>query len=77
MRIHDAYNEQKIGTSIKVVTEGFDRYGETYFGRSEADAPDIDGKVFFSSEEPLEMGDFVNVEADETMDYDLIGHRVN
>ncbi len=77
MRIHDRYNEEKIGTTLQVVTEGFDRYGEIYFGRSEADAPDIDGKVFFSSEKKRQMGEFVQVEVDETMDYDLIGHAVD
>ena len=77
MRIHDQYNEEKIGKRLRVVTEGFDRYGEVYFGRSEADAPDIDGKIFFSSEKKHSMGDFVWVEVDETMDYDLIGHVVD
>ncbi len=77
MRIHDRYNEEKVGTTLRVVTEGFDRYGEIYFGRSEADAPDIDGKVFFSSEKKRQMGEFVQVEVDETMDYDLIGHAVD
>lgn len=77
MRIHDAYNEQKIGATVKVITEGYDRYGEVYFGRTEADAPDIDGKVFFSSEKKRTMGDFVDVEVDEVMDYDLIGHALD
>ncbi len=77
MRVHDRYNEEKVGRKICVVTEGYDRYGEVYFGRSEADAPDIDGKIFFSSEKKLTMGDFVWVKVDETMDYDLIGHVVD
>lgn len=77
MRIHDRYNEEKIGKRLRVLTEGFDRYGEVYFGRSEADAPDIDGKIFFSSSQKHKMGDFVWVEIDESMDYDLIGHVVN
>ncbi len=76
MRIHDAYNAAKVGRKLRVVTEGYDRYGEIYFGRSEADAPDIDGKVFFSSGEKHAMGDFVMVEVDDVMDYDLIGHVV-
>ena len=77
MRIHDAYNAQKVGMTVKVITEGYDRYGEVYFGRTEADAPDIDGKEFFSSEKKRTMGDFVEVEIDETMDYDLIGHALD
>ena len=34
---------------MEVLTEGFDRYAECWFGRSAADAPDVDGKIFFTS----------------------------
>lgn len=71
-------NEQMIGKTIEVVTEGFDRYGECYFGRSAADAPDIDGKIFFRSpEKKLTSGSFVKVNITETLDYDLIGEIEN
>lgn len=66
-------NEQKIGRTYEVVTEGFDRYAECYFGRSTADAPEIDGKIFFSSEKKLSVGEYVNVTIDDVLDYDLIG----
>lgn len=63
---------------VEVVTEGFDRYGECYFGRSAADAPDIDGKIFFtSSGRKLVPGIFVKVKITEILDYDLIGEVVN
>ncbi len=63
---------------IEVVTEGFDRYGECYFGRSAADAPDIDGKIFFTSPgRKLVPGIFVKVKITEILDYDLIGEVVN
>ncbi len=71
-------NEQMIGKTIEVVTEGFDRYGECYFGRSAADAPDIDGKIFFRSpKRKLTSGSFVKVNITETLDYDLIGEIEN
>lgn len=71
-------NEKMIGKTIEVVTEGFDRYGECYFGRSSADAPDIDGKIFFRSpERKLTSGSFVKVNITETLDYDLIGEIEN
>ena len=71
-------NEKMIGKTIEVVTEGFDRYGECYFGRSAADAPDIDGKIFFRSpERKLTSGSFVKVNITETLDYDLIGETEN
>ena len=71
-------NEKMIGSTGEVVTEGYDRYGECYFGRSAADAPDIDGKIFFRSpERKLTSGSFVKVKITETLDYDLIGEIEN
>jgi len=55
------------------VVEGFDKWAECYFGRTAADAPDIDGKVFFSSEKPLKMGEYVKIRIIDTLDYDLLG----
>ncbi|MCL2054140.1 MAG: 30S ribosomal protein S12 methylthiotransferase RimO [Oscillospiraceae bacterium] len=71
--IMNKYNQRFIGSNIEVITEGFDRYGECYFGRSKADAPDIDGKVFFTSKKKLYPGEFVPVNITEVLDYDLIG----
>jgi ribosomal protein S12 methylthiotransferase len=68
--------EEKIGKTIEVVIEGFDKYAEVYFGRSAYDAPDIDGKVFVASEKPLKIGDFCMVQINESMDYDLIGEVI-
>lgn len=73
MLISDELNQNYIGKTIEVVTEGFDRYAECYFGRSAMDAPEIDGKIFFSSPCPRAMGEYVNVLIDDVMDYDLIG----
>lgn len=71
--IMEQLNEEKVGSDVKVITEGFDKYAECYFGRTAADAPDIDGKIFFTSEKKLTMGDFVTVHVDDVMEYDLIG----
>lgn len=72
--IAEKKNNALVGSVIEVVTEGFDRYGECYFGRSAADAPDIDGKVFFTSPDKRRIpGEFVKVRINEVMDYDLIG----
>lgn len=73
MLISDELNQTYIGKTLEVVTEGFDRYAECYFGRSAMDAPEIDGKIFFSSPVPRMMGEYVNVYIDDVMDYDLIG----
>lgn len=75
-RVVDEYNEKMLGKTLEVVVEGFDKYAECYFGRSCFDAPDIDGKIFFASEKPLRIGDFVNVEILDAMDYDLMGTAI-
>lgn len=76
MDISAAYNERQLGTIKTAIVEGFDKWAECYFGRTEADAPDIDGKVFFTSEHPLRLGDYVNIRITDTMDYDLMGEVV-
>ena len=71
-------NEKFIGKELEVLVEGFDRYGECYFGRSSMDAPDIDGKIFLTSpDRKLAAGEFVKVLISDVMDYDLIGEVVN
>lgn len=73
MFINDVQNQEMIGKVVEVVTEGFDRYAECCFGRSAADAPEIDGKIFFSSERKLTVGEYVKVKIDDTLDCDLLG----
>ncbi|MDY3846374.1 MAG: 30S ribosomal protein S12 methylthiotransferase RimO [Eubacteriales bacterium] len=66
-------NREKIGTLKTVLCEGFDGVARIYSGRSEADAPDIDGRVYFRSKRKVKSGEFVNVRIKESLDYDLIG----
>lgn len=74
--IHEQLNEAKIGKTVKVLCEGFDPVAETYYGRSEADAPEIDGKVYFSSSKKLSEGQFLTVKITDAVDYDLFGEAV-
>lgn len=69
-------NEKQLDKTFTAVVEGFDRFGECWFGRTANDAPDIDGKVFFASERPLAVGEFVNIRITDTLDYDLIGEVI-
>ncbi|MBR6902556.1 MAG: 30S ribosomal protein S12 methylthiotransferase RimO [Clostridia bacterium] len=68
-------NEAKIGTEAEVLIEGYDDYIKCYFGRTAADAPEIDGKVFFITDTPLKIGTFVNVAITDTLEYDLLGEK--
>ena len=69
-------NEEKIGSITEVLIEGWDDYIKCYFGRTPADAPEIDGKIFFMSTKPLVIGDFVKVQINDCIDYDLLGEYV-
>lgn len=70
-------NSKLLGSEIVAVTEGFDRFGECWFGRTSHDAPDIDGKVFFTSERPLSVGEYVRIKITDTLDYDLMGEVIS
>ncbi|MDQ5983183.1 MAG: Ribosomal protein S12 methylthiotransferase RimO [Eubacteriales bacterium SKADARSKE-1] len=69
-------NREMINQEVLVVTEGFDDKANCYFGRSFADSPDIDGKVFFKSDKLLRPGDFITVKITDFIDYDLIGTAI-
>ncbi len=75
-RIAAAYQEEQIGTEKQVLVEAFDKYAECWFGRTAADAPDIDGKVFFTAKGRVAPGDIINVRITEAMDWDLVGEQV-
>jgi ribosomal protein S12 methylthiotransferase len=72
-RIHNECNEAFLGQTLQVICEGYDQVSESFFGRSYADAYDIDGKIFFSASKNIREGQFVNVLITEVMDYDLVG----
>lgn len=69
-------NKKLMDAELEAVVEGYDRFGECFFGRTALDAPDIDGKVFFTSEKPLKIGDYVTIKITDTLDYDLIGEVI-
>ncbi len=66
-----------VGQTLEVLVEGFDRYAECWFGRSYRNAPDVDGKVFFTTNgRRLALGHFVQVEIEDWMNGDLTGSLV-
>ena len=78
LTVSEELNAAKIGSEITVITDGYDAVAEIYFGRSEADAPDVDGKVYFHAPKgKYTYGDFVKVRIVEALDYDLIGEDMN
>ena len=78
MSLMQEWGEGMVGKTLTVLVEGFDRYAECWFGRSRADAPDIDGKIFFTvgGKKP-KPGDFVQVKVTDCVDGDLTGEQQN
>lgn len=79
MIINDEQNREKIGQTVTVLCEDYDPVIEKYYGRSYADAPEIDGKVYFSAGKltRIRPGDFVQVKIRKAVDYDLYGVAVS
>ncbi len=76
--IMEKYNETLLDKEIDVLVEGFDRYAECFFGRSKADSPDVDGKVFFTcSEKKPHIGDIVKVRVSDFLNCDPIGEMID
>ncbi len=74
--IMDAYNEGMIGKTIEVLVDGYDEEYEQYFGRSYADSPEIDGRVWIAADEDISEGTFITVCIDGMIDGDLSGYVV-
>lgn len=76
MRVVEEKNLAKFGTKQQVLIEGYDDYIKCYFGRSQCDAPEVDGKIFFMSDIPLKIGEFAMVQINDCIEYDLLGERI-
>ena len=74
--IIDAYNESVLGSVREILCEGFDPQAQMFYGRSYAESPDIDGRVWFTAEEEVPAGTFVSVRLTGTMDGELTGETV-
>jgi len=69
--------KKRIGKTYEVLVEGVADDGIFYYGRSYAEAPEIDPVIYFTSPDPVEIGDFVTVKIVSSSETDLIGYRQN
>ena len=74
--IMDDWCESMIGKTLEVLVDGFDEEMEQFYGRSYADSPDIDGRVWIAADEPIREGDFVKVMIEGCVEGDLSGYLV-
>ena len=72
--IMDDWCASFIGKTMEVLVDGYDEEMEQFFGRTYADSPEIDGRVWIASEEPLREGEFVTVTIDGVIEGDLSGY---
>jgi len=75
-RIMEQINQKRLNQTVKVLVEGFDKYAECWYGRSAAEAPEVDGKIFFTAKSKPVAGQMVDILLDEVIDYDMMGHRI-
>ena len=74
-KVEAEYKASRPGYLVFLV-DGYDEEQEQFFGRTYADSPEIDGRVWIAAEEPLREGDFVTVRIDGCVDGDLTGYAV-
>ena len=72
--IMDAYNASFLDRDLEILVDGYDEEFEQFYGRTYADSPDIDGRVWLASETPLREGQFVMAHIDGCIEGDLSGY---
>ena len=76
LEITEEKNRAALGSILRVLIEDFDPVSGAHFGRSYADAPEIDGKIYVKSPRRIAPGSLVDVKIDSFIDYDLCGEAV-
>ncbi|MBE6597981.1 MAG: 30S ribosomal protein S12 methylthiotransferase RimO [Ruminococcaceae bacterium] len=77
--VSEAYNNSRVGTTVRVICEGFDPVSEAHFGRSYGEAADIDGKIWFTTPDDkirVAEGEMLDVKITDALDYDLVGEAL-
>ena len=71
--VMDAFNESRLGDVTEVVCDGWDGQSMCYVGRSWAEAPEVDGRIYFTADREVAEGEFVLIRITDTMDGELVG----
>ncbi len=72
-KISENANNKKIGMTIKAIIDEKIENEDVYIGRTQYDAPEVDGVLYINTKSELEPGDFVDVKITDSLEYDLIG----
>ncbi len=77
--VSEKFNETRVGQTLRVLCEGFDPVSDAHYGRSYAEAADIDGKIWFTAKNKelrISEGEMIDVKITEALDYDLVGELI-
>jgi ribosomal protein S12 methylthiotransferase len=65
----------RCGTTVRVLAEEFLNAKRAWFGRSEGEAPGVDGGIYFTGN--AQVGEFLDVRLEEHGPFDFFGHAVS
>ncbi len=71
------FTKSHIGKTLEVLCDGIDYDKECFIGRAYFNAPDIDGKVYFLSDDVVNQGELYTVLIDGCDEYDLYGRTID
>ncbi|MBQ3427662.1 MAG: 30S ribosomal protein S12 methylthiotransferase RimO [Clostridia bacterium] len=69
-------NRARIGSVLEVIAEGYDEDNYLFYGRGRGDSIDVDGKIYFGTEDEIEAGDIISVRIVDASEYDLTGEKI-
>lgn len=70
-------NNNRIGTRVHAIIEGYDEAELCYVGRCSFDTPDVDGIAYIYSEDEHSAGDIVEIEIIDFSEYDVVGKTIS
>ena len=73
-QIMEEHNQSMMGKTLQVIVDNYEEEYQLYSGRSYGESPDVDGKVWIASDEPIGIGAFVNVCIDNVVEGELCGY---
>lgn len=69
-------NSRNIGKTLQVLVERYDGRSDVYIGRSQFDAPEVDGEVYIANAQDIQIGEMVQVKITHAYEYDLAGEGI-
>lgn len=75
-KMTDKYLKNRVGKVFEVIYEGIDYDKQLFYGRTQYDAPDVDCKVYFSSDFAVDIGGMYKVKIDKVKDMDCFGKTI-